>query len=107
MCMRNTDDGCILAKQQGELKSKVAELDSRLTKVETELKDSRDENRRGFDDIKKQLGYIYSEKAKWGEWARAHIGQALKWAGYIILAACGINQTNAILQTIQKWSNSQ
>ena len=34
------------------LDERVDKIDSRLTRVETEMKDSRDENRRGFDDIK-------------------------------------------------------
>ena len=98
MCMRNSGEGCQLAKQQEELKVKVATIDSRLTKVETEMKDSRDENRRGFDDIKQQLNNIYAERAEWGKWAREHIGHALKWLGWIVLAACGINQTCEILK---------
>ena len=98
MCMKNSQEGCILSEQQAELKEKVANIDSRLTKVETEMKDSRDENRRGFDDIKQQLHHIYSERAEWGKWAREHLGRALKWVGWIVLAACGINQTSDILK---------
>lgn len=98
MCMNKSEEGCILSAQQEELKTRVANIDSRLTKVETEMKDSRDENRRGFDDIKTQLNHIYAERAEWGKWAREHIGCAFKWVGWIVLAACGINQTCEILK---------
>lgn len=46
--MKNTEEGCILSKQQDELKGKVTNLDNRLTKVETDLSKIRSEAQDGF-----------------------------------------------------------
>lgn len=100
MCMKNTDEGCVLQEQQKELKEQVKNIDSRLTKVETEMKDCRDENRRGFDDIKTQLGHIYAERAAWSQWLRDNLPKAAKWIGkwslILIGVAIGINNLQQI-----------
>ena len=46
--MKNTEEGCILSKQQEELKGKVTNLDNRLTKVETDLSKIRSEAQDAF-----------------------------------------------------------
>lgn len=48
MCTKNTEEGCILQKQQEELKGKVSNLDSRLTKVEHDVGKIRSEAQDGF-----------------------------------------------------------
>ena len=48
MCMKATAEGCILADQQKELKTKVEGIDGRLTAVETDMKNLRDEAQSGF-----------------------------------------------------------
>jgi len=101
MCMKNSEDGCILAAQQKELKEKVTNIDTRLTKVETEMKDCRDENRRGFDDLKAQLGHIYAERAEWSKWMRENLPKAAKWIGkwtvILVGVAIGINNLREIV----------
>lgn len=79
---------------------RVDDVETRLAVVEHSLADSRDENRRGFDDIKMQLNHIYAERTEWGKWAREHLGVFFKWLGIIVLAACGINQADKIIQSI-------
>ena len=37
MCMRASEEGCILSEQQNELKGKVENIDERLTKVDNSL----------------------------------------------------------------------
>ena len=100
MCMKNTDEGCVLQEQQKELKEQVKNIDTRLTKVETEMKDCRDENRRGFDDIKTQLGYMYAERTAWSQWMRDNLPKAAKWIGkwslILIGVAIGINNLQQI-----------
>ena len=92
MCMKNTEEGCILSKQQAELKGKVTNLDNRLTKVETDLSKIRSEAQDGFKqgaeamrainasvanlahDFGERMNNldkrIITEKEKWGETLR-------------------------------------
>lgn len=85
-----------------ELETKVNKMDNRLTAVETSVADMRNECKQGFTDLKVQLCAIYAERAEWGKWARQHLGSAFKWIGIIILAACGINQSSSIIETIAR-----
>ena len=49
MCMKATEEGCILAGQQKELKEKVADIDGRLTKVEAEVARFKEKAERSFE----------------------------------------------------------
>lgn len=75
------------------LDSRVDKIDSRLTRVETEMKDSRDENRRGFDDIKTQLNHLYQERAEWGKVAREIVRKVVTWLMWLIPALVGLKFT--------------
>ena len=81
-----------------ELDERVDDVERRLTKVETTLADMRNECRTGFADLKAELVRIYDERSKWGAWARENIGRALKWIGWIVLAACGITQSTSVIK---------
>lgn len=81
-----------------ELDERVDDVEQRLTKVETTLADMRNECRTGFADLKAELVRIYDERSKWGAWARDNIGRALKWIGWIVLAACGITQSTSVIK---------
>ena len=72
------------------LDERVDKIDSRLTRVETEMKDSRDENRRGFDDIKNQLNHLYAERAEWGKTAREIVRKVVLWLMWLIPALVGL-----------------
>ena len=48
MCMRNSEEGCILQEQQAELSDKVQNIDARLTKVEADVGKMRSETQEGF-----------------------------------------------------------
>lgn len=86
----------------GQLEGSVDQLKNRLTAVETTLDDMREESKAGFADLKDELKAIYAERAAWGKWARENIGHALRWAGVIILTACGITQASSIIQELAK-----
>lgn len=82
------------------LEGRVDEIDQRLTRVETRQNEQTQMMRDGFADVKTQLCAIYSEKAKWGEWARNAMTRAgewfAKWGTIIIIAAIGMGNGDKI-----------
>lgn len=78
------------SRKLAELDARVDKIDSRLTRVETEMKDSRDENRRGFDDIKNQLNHLYEERTEWGKVAREVVRKVVTWLMWFIPALVGV-----------------
>lgn len=106
MCMRNSEEGCILANQQKELKAKVADMDTRLTNVETDVSKIRAEAQDGFRSLNSSINNlahdfgdrmnnldkrIIVEKEKWGETLR----KILLWGAKALilgaLVAMGVN----------------
>ena len=103
MCMRNSEEGCVLQAQQAELKAKVANMDERLTKVETDVGKMRSETQEGFkqgaeamqqisksvSDLAHDFGdrmntidkRLVAEKEKWGETLR----KILVWTVKVVL----------------------
>lgn len=103
MCMRATDEGCVLQEQQKELKEKVAQMDERLTKVEGDVGKMRSEAQECFrqsaetmreingsvanlaHDFGERMNNldkrIITEKEKWGETLRSIV----KWSAKVIL----------------------
>lgn len=75
------------------VESRVDQIDTRLTRVETEMKDSRDENRRGFDDIKNQLNHLYAERSEWGKTAREIVRKIVNWLLWFIPALAGLKMS--------------
>lgn len=104
MCMRNSEEGCVLANQQKELKAKVADMDTRLTKVEIDVGKIRSETQDGFrqgaqamreinaslsnlaHDFGERMNNldkrIIVEKEKWGETLR----KIVIWSVKVLLA---------------------
>lgn len=117
MCMKNTKEACVLADQQNELKAKVAEMDRRLTKVESDVGKIRLEAQDGFRqgaeamrDINRSVANlahdfgermtnidkrIIAEKEKWGETLRSIV----KWSVRILLAGA------AVAMGVTAWKN--
>ena len=80
-----------------ELDERVDDMDKRLTRVETSLVDIREDNRvarednqRGFDDIKTQLNHLYAERAEWGKTARDIVRKVVLWLMWLIPALVGL-----------------
>ena len=108
MCMRATEEGCVLAASQEDLKKDVAALDSRLTKVETDVGKIRTEAQDGFrqgaeamraintsvsnraHDFGERMNNIdkrlVEEKEKWGNTLRSIV----VWTARLVLAGCAV-----------------
>ena len=104
MCMKSTEEGCVLADQQKELKAKVADIDGRLTKVESDVGKIRSEAQDGFrqgaeamraintsvanlaHDFGSRMNNldkrVIAEKEKWGETLR----KVVLWSVKVLLA---------------------
>lgn len=108
MCMRNTEDGCILAEQQAALKKEVSSLDERMDKLEKDFATMRSETQDGFkqgasamreisasvSNLAHDFGQrfnniettVVAEKVKWGETLR----WVVKLSVRVILAGAAI-----------------
>lgn len=117
MCMKSSDEGCVLQAQQAELAEKVANIDERLTKVETDVGKIRAETQDGFkqgadamrainsalsalahdfgDRMNNLDKRIVAEKEKWGDTLR----KIVLWAARILLAGA------AVAMGITAWKN--
>ena len=106
MCMKATEEGCILQEQLQEVKETTANLDSRLTKVEGEVGKMRSETQEGFKAGSAQmhainvavtnLGHdfgdrmngldkrLVTEKEKWGDTFRWVVKMVVR----LLVAGC-------------------
>lgn len=108
MCMKSSDEGCVLREQQAELKKQVENIDSRLTQVERDVGKIRSETQEGFrqgaaqmnaiNDAVTNLGHdfgermngfdkrLVTEKEKWGETFRWVVKVVVK----LLIAGCAV-----------------
>lgn len=108
MCMRNSEDGCILSEQQAALKKEVSSLDERMDKLEKDFATMRSETQDGFkqgavamreisasvSNLAHDFGQrfnniettVVAEKVKWGETLRWVVKVAVK----VILAGAAV-----------------
>ena len=108
MCMRNSEEGCILQEQQRELAEKVGNLDTRLTKVENDIGTIRSETQDGFrrgseamreintsvsnfahdfgDRMNNLDKRVIAEKEKWGDTLRWVVRVVVK----VVLTGAGV-----------------
>ena len=108
MCMKTTEEGCVLKEQQDELRKKVENIDSRLTQVEHDVGKMRSETQEGFRQGAAQMNAIntsvanlahdfgdrmntidkrlVAEKEKWGEALRSIV----LWTVRVVLAGCAV-----------------
>lgn len=120
MCMRGSEAECILANQQKELKAKVADMDTRLTKVESDVGKIRSEAQDGFRqgaeamrDINTSVSNlahdfgermnnldkrVIDEKEKWGETMRWTVKLSVKVLLAGALVAMGVTVWNNIFK---------
>ena len=108
MCMRNSEEGCILQAQQEQLKGKVENIDERLTKIEVDFGKMRSETQEGFkqgaqamqqintsvSNLAHDFGQrfnniettVVAEKVEWGKTLR----KILVWTAKIVLAGAAL-----------------
>ena len=120
MCMRNSEEGCILQEQQAQLKNKVENIDERLTKVEVDVGKMRSETQEGFKrgaEAMQQIGKsvsdlahdfgdrmntidkrLVAEKEKWGETLRWVVKMAVR----VLLAGAGVAMGVTTLRMFMK-----
>ena len=120
MCMRNSEEGCILQEQQARLSDKVANIDKRLTKVEADVCKMRSETQDGFKAGAVQMAAIntsvanlahdfgqrfnniettvVAEKVKWGETLRWVVKMAVR----VLLAGAAVAMGVTTLRMFMK-----
>ena len=108
MCMRNSEEGCILQEQQKQLRKQVENIDERLAKVETDFSKMRSETQEGFKagaeamqqintsvaNLAHDFGQrfnniettVVAEKVKWGETLRWVVKMAVR----VLLAGAAV-----------------
>lgn len=114
MCMRATEEGCILSEQQNNLAGKVANIDERLTKVEADVGKIRSEAQDGFRSLNSSINNlahdfgdrmnnldkrIIVEKEKWGETLRKILTWGAKALILGALVAMGVNIVNSVIKS--------
>lgn len=90
MCMKNTEEGCVLSAQQRELTGRVEKLEKQMVEVQTVQKQMRSELQQGFSDMKAQIEHIYEERKEWSKWMRENLPKAAKWVGKWIVILTGV-----------------
>ena len=122
MCMKSSDEGCVLREQQAELKKQVENIDGRLTQVEHDVGKIRSETQEGFrqgaaqmsaiNDAVANLGHdfgermngfdkrLVTEKEKWGETFRWVVKVVVKLLVAGCAAAMGVT---AVQQAMKSW----
>lgn len=122
MCMRNTEEGCALSSQLAKQADKVANIDERLTKVETDVGKIRSEAQDGFrqgaeamrnintslSNLAHDFGSrmnnmearIITEKEKWGEVLRTILKWGAKALIYGALVAMGVNVVSSVIKSV-------
>ena len=108
MCMRNSEDGCILAAQQAALKQNVSTLENRMTKLEEAFDTMRSETQDGFkqgavamreinasvSNLAHDFGQrfnniettVVAEKVEWGKTLR----KIALWSAMVLLSGCAV-----------------
>lgn len=100
MCIRNSEDGCILAAQQNELKERVTVLERDVANIRAETQAGFKQGAEAMREINTSVSNlahdfaqrfnnietsVVAEKVKWGETLR----WIVKWTARVILAgAC-------------------
>lgn len=117
MCMRNSEDGCILAAQQNELKERVTVLEHDVAKIRAETQEGFKQGAETMREINTSVANlahdfaqrfnniettVVAEKVKWGETLRWVVKVAVK----VILAGAAVAMGVTAIQNFFKLTGS-
>jgi len=89
-----------------ELDKRVDALEMSVAVIKATQGEIREEMKQGFSDLKMQVSEIYEERKAWSAWLRANlpvVGKWIaKWVIIITIAAIGINNAPALINTALK-----
>ena len=115
MCMKATPEGCELRDELKETKAAVASLDTRLTKVESDVGKMRSETQEGIRALTASVANLahdfgsrmnsmdarlVEEKVKWGDTLRGIVKWTVKVILICVLAAVGLNYGASLYKMI-------
>ena len=115
MCMKATPEGCELRDELKETKTAVASLDTRLTKVESDVGKMRSETQEGIRALTASVANLahdfgsrmnsmdarlVEEKVKWGDTLRGIVKWTVKVILICVLAAVGLNYGASLYKMI-------
>ena len=101
MCMRNTEDGCILAAQQNELKERVTVLEHDVANIRAETQAGFKAGAEAMREINTSVANlahdfgqrfnnmeatVVAEKAEWGKTLR----KIALWSAMVLLSGCAV-----------------
>ena len=101
MCMRNSEDGCILAAQQNELKERVTVLEHDVAKIRAEPQEGFKQGAETMREINTSVANlahdfaqrfnnmeatVVAEKVEWGKTLR----KIVLWSAMVILSGCAV-----------------
>lgn len=101
MCMKASEEGCVLKEQQAQMREQIAAIDGRLTQVEHDVGRMRSESQDAFralnssvDNLAHDFGQrmnaldarIVAEKEAWGVTLRS----VVLWTVRVVLAGCAV-----------------
>ena len=101
MCMRNSEDGCILAAQQNELKERVTVLEHDVAKIRAETQEGFRQGAETMREINTSVANlahdfaqrfnnmeatVVAEKVEWGKTLR----KIALWSAMVLLSGCAV-----------------
>ena len=101
MCMRATEEGCVLAAQQNELKERVTVLEHDVAKIRAETQEGFKQGAETMREINTSVANlahdfgqrfnnmeatVISEKVEWGKTLR----KIALWSAMVLLSGCAV-----------------
>lgn len=115
MCMRASEEGCVLAAQQNELKERVAALEKDVAEIRAETRSGFKQGAEAMREINASVANLahdfgsrmnsmdarlVEEKVKWGDTLRGIVKWTVKVILICVLAAVGLNYGASLYKMI-------
>ena len=115
MCMRASEEGCVLAAQQNELKERVAALEKDVAEIRAETRSGFKQGAEAMREINASVANLahdfgsrmnsmdarlVEEKVKWGDTLRGIVKWTAKVILICVLAAVGLNYCASLYKMI-------